>query len=74
MDAVRREAQRQAYAELYRTARDFIDLYGVDVIARLQSPPGDEARAHEMHAAQDALLHAADMVVLEGPEQFGGRR
>jgi hypothetical protein len=64
VDAVRRASQREAYAELYRTARRFITVFeAVDL-------GGDRTLRSEISPALDALEHAADMVSLEGPENL----
>ncbi|MGW2496207.1 hypothetical protein ACWCV2_17115 [Streptomyces pseudogriseolus] len=67
VDAVRRTVQREAYADLYRTARRFIDAHE---IAEEAVAAGDAYRPamDEMHAALDELEHAVRMVELEGPD------
>lgn len=78
VDAVRRAAQREAYADLYRSARQFIDAWEkaeevmrqVPWSERSDHPPEVHALLREMHEAQDALERAADMVRLEGPENL----
>ncbi|MFG3274894.1 hypothetical protein [Streptomyces luteogriseus] len=70
VDAIRRTAQREAYADLYRAARRFIDAY-VTAEAALQSAPvGDHALVEEMRVALGVLDRAAEMVYLEGPEKL----
>jgi hypothetical protein len=81
VDAVRRTAQREAYADLYRAGRHFIDLWEraevehEQAIGRLPRdatalPPEVRAVMDEVHEAQNALERAVDMVRLEGPEEL----
>lgn len=86
VDAVRRAAQREAYAELHRTARRFIEVHEATEVAANLDPP--RVLTADRDAALDALEHAADMVCLEGPDgladiaerlssnarRFGGQR
>ncbi|MCG8971811.1 hypothetical protein [Streptomyces sp. CL12-4] len=67
VDAVRRTAQREAYADLYRTARYFLDAFETAENAVATRQPFESA-VDEMHTALDALEHAASMVELEGPD------
>ncbi|WP_159107698.1 hypothetical protein [Streptomyces ardesiacus] len=67
VDAVRRTAQREAYADLYRSARHFIDAHEVaEEAVSVQDSWGTTVR--DMHRALDELEHAANMVKLEGPD------
>ncbi|MFB7161099.1 hypothetical protein [Streptomyces sp. NPDC056242] len=66
VDAVRRAAQREAYAELHRTARRFIEVHEATEVAANLDPP--RVLTADRDAALDALEHAADMVCLEGPD------
>ena len=76
VDAIRRTAQREAYADLYRSARRFIYAWeeaetALDRIPAHHNgaqPLPEELR--EMHEAQDLLEHAVDMVRLEGPDSL----
>ncbi|MEU9488805.1 hypothetical protein AB0D83_35080 [Streptomyces decoyicus] len=81
VDAVRRAAQREAYADLYRTARRFIYAWEVAETAHQQAlrrdlsaedllPSDIRALMDQMWEARSALQHAADMVLLEGPEDL----
>ncbi|MEU0588552.1 hypothetical protein [Streptomyces sp. NPDC006132] len=78
VDAVRRTAQREAYADLYRSARRFIDAFenaeeALDRVPRSEPddlPSDVRELVSEMREAQDALERAADMVRLEGPESL----
>ncbi|MFJ6558118.1 hypothetical protein ACIQNT_38760 [Streptomyces luteogriseus] len=79
VDAVRRAAQRDAYADLYRTGRRFIEAWeeaeaAVERAPRAIPPSSDPLVTPDvrrlldgMFEAQEALEHAADMVRLEGP-------
>ncbi|MET4670074.1 hypothetical protein [Streptomyces sp. PvR018] len=69
VDAVRRAAQREAYTELYQTARNFRERFDAARRAELGNPPGDPALFTEMYAALDALEHAVNIVSLEGPDR-----
>ncbi|MFE2541741.1 hypothetical protein [Actinacidiphila glaucinigra] len=70
VDAVQREAQRQAYADLYRTAVHFAEAHAA--VERTRGPGGgvDRDLRDEMRTALGALNHAAEMVYLEGPDKL----
>ncbi|MFI5476870.1 hypothetical protein ACIA6D_42765 [Streptomyces cacaoi] len=79
VDAARRAAQSQAYADLFRVTRPFIDLYE-SAEASLRGAPalGPDVplpehfmrRVEEMREVLDSIEHAADMVRLEGPDSL----
>ncbi|MEV5801779.1 hypothetical protein [Streptomyces collinus] len=79
VDAARREAQSQAYADLYRTTRSFIDIYE-DALRSLRGAPtagpnvplpdAFRQRVDELHQLVDSVEQAADMVRLVGPDNL----
>jgi hypothetical protein len=82
VDAVRRAAQREAYADLFRAAGRFIDTYKAVELADMESlppvrdlasqplPPSVRVAIDQMYDAQETLEHAVNMVRLEGPEKL----
>ncbi|MFE9138047.1 hypothetical protein [Streptomyces sp. NPDC007355] len=74
VDAVRRAAQREAYADLYRTGRRFIGAFEAleEAVPGFPAEVSPELRElwDSMREAQDALEHAVDMVRLEGPDDL----
>lgn len=80
VDAVRRTAQREVYADLYRATRRFIDAQDLVYntlthehslsVALDDLAPALRALVEEMHDSLDAVEDAADMVRLEGPERL----
>ncbi|WP_405483248.1 hypothetical protein [Streptomyces anulatus] len=69
VDAVRRTTQREAYADLHRSARHFIDAW--ETAEAEASAPGSGYPQAEMNAMRDAMAvleHAHESVLLEGPE------
>lgn len=79
VDAVRRTGQREAYANLYRFAHQFIHAWeATEEALRRMGPLREEmeiplevrALSRRVNEAQTSLEHAADMVRLEGPESL----
>ncbi|MGY4936093.1 hypothetical protein ACWD7T_34385 [Streptomyces sp. 900116325] len=79
VDAVRRTAQREAYANLFRSAHQFIRAWEAaeEALTRIgplregaEVPPDVRELSRQMLEAQNSLEHAADMVRLEGPESL----
>ncbi|WP_406332418.1 hypothetical protein [[Kitasatospora] papulosa] len=69
VDAVRRATQREAYADLHRSARHFIDAW--ETAEAEANDPGSgypQAEMNAMRAAMGVLEHAHETVLLEGPE------
>lgn len=82
VDAVRRAAQREAYADLYRSARRFISAWEQvrAAVSRVPFPPSPPLPSmppphvnklwNELLEAMDVLENAVDMVRLEGPDNI----
>ncbi|MFI8206640.1 hypothetical protein [Streptomyces sp. NPDC085937] len=78
VDATRRTVQREAYADLYRSARQFINAWEKAELAVERAPSNHQGpmpqdvlqELREMYDALDALEHAVDMVRLEGPDSL----
>ncbi|MDH6222654.1 hypothetical protein [Streptomyces pseudovenezuelae] len=79
VDAARRTAQSQAYADLFRVTRPFIGIYESTEAALRGAPEsGSGTRLPEtflsgvrdLGEVLDSIEHAADMVRLEGPDSL----
>ncbi|MFF3257250.1 hypothetical protein ACFYWP_41205 [Actinacidiphila glaucinigra] len=70
VDAVRREAQRQAYADPYQAAVRFVDAEKAVGVATLRGGTAAIPRQRAQDSALEDLDRAAALVYLEGPEEL----